>query len=121
MRLEGGGDGDDVTDCPGPKADEDEKVAVGEDGSGDQHPDQSEEELEAELEGLLAAAQDKYRAKLAIRETNLDPDRDRNKPKGKLDSTVKKNTAYVKKLSVLKETQRDAFEKELAGLNLRFV
>lgn len=55
---------------------------------------------------------------LSFRDENQDPDRDRAKPKGKLDSTVKKNTAYVKKLSTLKETQKDAFEKELAGLNL---
>jgi hypothetical protein len=43
------------------------------------------------------------------------------KPNGKLDSTVKKNTSYVKKLSAVKESQKEAFEKELAGLNLRLV
>lgn len=74
---------------------------------------------QSELDQLLTASREKFEQKLKIRDENLDPDRDRNKPKGKLDSTVKKNSAFVKKLATLKEAQKEAFEKELNGLNLR--
>ena len=69
------------------------------------------------LENLLTDISDRLSARKAAREENADPNFDKNKPKGKLDSTVKKNSAFVKKLGAIKENQKEALEKEFAGLN----
>lgn len=71
----------------------------------------------AELESIIAEISNKLDERKHSRDQNEDPNFERNKPKGKMDSTVKKNSAFVKKLSTIKESQRDALEKEFAGLN----
>ena len=62
----------------------------------------------------------RYEAKKEKREAHGDPDRD-GKPKVKLDSSIKKNSAFVKKLTGIKEAQLESLSKELDGLNFRFL
>ena len=85
----------------------------------DKSDTKSEVDLEAEFDELLTAAVARYEDKKAKRETHADPDRDQVKSKKgiKLDSSIKKNSAFVKKLSGIKEAQLESLSKELDGLN----
>ena len=79
--------------------------------------EKNEVDEEKLLENLLTDISDRLNSRKALREENLDPNFDKNKPKGKLDSTIKKNSAFVKKLGTIKEAQKESLENEFAGLN----
>ena len=82
-------------------------------------PEVEKNEVDEEklLENLLTDISDRLNSRKALREENLDPNFEKNKPKGKLDSTIKKNSAFVKELGTIKEAQKESLEKEFAGLN----
>ena len=52
--------------------------------------DKNEVDEEKLLENLLTDISDRLKSRKAARQENLDPNFDKNKPKGKLDSTIKK-------------------------------
>ena len=87
-----------------------EHEEIGEDNS------ETTPDLEAEFDELLTAAVSRYEDKKAKREAHAEPDRE-GKKKVKLDSSIKKNSAFVKKLSGIKEAQLESLSKELDGLN----
>ncbi|ESN94504.1 hypothetical protein HELRODRAFT_189416 [Helobdella robusta] len=79
----------------------------------------TEEELKA-LHEFINESKERIEFKLKLREENLKalderPDESFFK---KLDSNLKKNTAFVKKLKTISEGQKDAIMKELKALNL---
>ena len=76
-----------------------DQVAVVEDEEED-----NEAKLKLEYEDLLEGALERYNTKVEQRGKLLDPDRT-TKSKIKLDSSIKKNSAFVKKLATIKETQ----------------
>ena len=69
----------------------------------DEHED-NEAKIKCEYDELLKSALERYKLKVEQREKLLDPDRS-SKSKVKLDSSIKKNSAFVKKLATIKETQ----------------
>lgn len=85
--------------------------------------DENEEELrkeEEEVQQALKEAQELVDQKLALRDKNLaaivqPPEESYFKGK---DSSVKKNSAFIKKLRTITEAQRESLEQEFAGLNL---
>lgn len=85
--------------------------------------EENEEELrkeEEEVHQALKEAQELVEQKLAMREKNLAAVVQRPEEsyfKGK-DSSVKKNSAFTKKLRTITEAQRESLEQEFAGLNL---
>ncbi|XP_020615608.1 regulator of nonsense transcripts 2-like isoform X2 [Orbicella faveolata] len=85
--------------------------------------EEDEEELrkeEEEMKQSLKEAQEWVEQKLAMREKNLaaiDQRPEESYFKGK-DSSVKKNSAFIKKLRTITESQRESLEQEFAGLNL---
>ena len=64
----------------------------------------NETKIKCEYDELLKGALERYNLKVEQREKLLDPDRS-SKSKVKLDSSIKKNSAFVKKLATIKETQ----------------
>nr|XP_058955604.1 regulator of nonsense transcripts 2-like isoform X1 [Pocillopora verrucosa] len=85
--------------------------------------DENEEELrkeEEEVQQAMKEAKELVDQKLALREKNLSAIVQRPEEsyfKGK-DSSVKKNSAFIKKLRTITEAQRESLEQEFAGLNL---
>ena len=69
----------------------------------------NETKIKCEYDELLKGALERYNLKVEQREKLLDPDRS-SKSKVKLDSSIKKNSAFVKKLATIKETQVNNFE-----------
>lgn len=88
-----------------------------------QKEEEDEEELrkeEEEVQQSLKEANEQVEQKLAMREKNLAalgrvPDESHFKGR---DSSVKKNSAFIKKLRTITESQRESLEQEFAGLNL---
>lgn len=113
------------------KSDEEEAMASNskdakvenDDAAAKQKEKEDEEEQrreEEEVRQSLKEAQEQMKQKLAMREKNLAA---RGQPleeshfKGR-DSSVKKNSAFIKKLRTITEAQRESLEQEFAGLNL---
>nr|XP_043631747.1 regulator of nonsense transcripts UPF2 [Erigeron canadensis] len=57
-------------------------------------------------------------SKLAIRQANLNPERPDSSALRTLDSSIKRNTAVIKKLKQINEEQRESLMDELKGVNL---
>lgn len=105
--------------------DKQEKAEVENDNGGNKAKEEpgDEEELrkeEEEVQQALEDAKDQLEQKLAVREKNLKAVGQRPEEsffKGR-DSSVKKNSAFIKKLRTITESQRESLEQEFTGLNL---
>ncbi|KAE9608234.1 putative up-frameshift suppressor 2 [Lupinus albus] len=75
---------------------------------------QDDEEAVARLQELKKSIE----AKMALRQSNLNPERPDAGFLRTLDSSIKRNTAVIKKLKQINEEQRDALMDELRGVNL---
>ncbi|XP_019415175.1 PREDICTED: regulator of nonsense transcripts UPF2-like isoform X3 [Lupinus angustifolius] len=75
---------------------------------------QDDEEAVARLEEIKKSIE----AKMALRQSNLNPERPDAGFLRTLDSSIKRNTAVIKKLKQINEEQRDALMDELRGVNL---
>ncbi|KZV46480.1 hypothetical protein F511_10585 [Dorcoceras hygrometricum] len=87
--------------------------------SGEHHEKHDEarhddEEANARLEELKKSIEEK----LALRQSNLKPDRPDSGFLRTLDSSIKRNTAVIKKLKQINEEQREGLIDELRGVNL---
>ncbi|XP_019633451.1 PREDICTED: regulator of nonsense transcripts 2-like [Branchiostoma belcheri] len=78
------------------------------------------EEEQKQAHEMAVEAEERIRAKKQLRTTNLHAGD--NRPEegffSKLDSSLKKNTAFVKKLKTITEQQRESLTKEFNSLNL---
>lgn len=82
-------------------------------------PEENIEERErAELDAYVAELTSKIEAKAALRAENMSCVRPPEEFFTKLDSSLKKNTAFVKKLKQFTAGQLDGFLKDMASLNL---
>nr|XP_054752267.1 regulator of nonsense transcripts 2-like [Lytechinus pictus] len=79
-----------------------------------------EEEEEKHARDTHAEALERKQAKMALRAKNLSAASERPDEDSfvKLDSSLKKNTAFIRKLKTLSEQQKDSLTKEFQGLNL---
>lgn len=79
----------------------------------------NEEEMEREeLQAFISELQAKITAKTDLRTANLNCERPDESHFVRLDSSLKKNTAFVKKLKQFTAPQLDTLVKDMAGLNL---
>ncbi|KAJ4845899.1 Regulator of nonsense transcripts upf2 [Turnera subulata] len=81
---------------------------------GEPHGKQDDEEAVARLEELKKSME----AKLALRQSNLNPERPDSGFLRTLDSSIKRNTAVIKKLKQINEEQREGLMDELRNVNL---
>ena len=81
-----------------------------------EQPDEAGERNE--LESFIAELETKLKNRTELRNQNLACDRPQEKFFSKLDSSLKKNTAFVKKLKQFTANQLDALLKDMSGLNL---
>lgn len=81
---------------------------------GDHHGKQDGEEAVARLEEFKKSME----AKMALRQTNLNPERPDSGFLRTLDSSIKRNTAVIKKLKQINEEQREGLMDDLRGVNL---
>ncbi|KAI4328633.1 hypothetical protein L6164_020969 [Bauhinia variegata] len=81
---------------------------------GENQSKQDDEEAIARLEEIKKSIE----AKMALRQSNLNPDRPDSGFLRTLDSSIKRNTAVIKKLKQINEEQREALIEELKGVNL---
>lgn len=79
-----------------------------------------EAEEKKSIEDYAAECKQRIAEKKDLREKNLTAEENRPEEKffSKLDSSLKKNTAFVKKLKLLTDSQKDSLLKEFNGLNL---
>lgn len=82
--------------------------------AGEHHGKQDDEESVARLEELKKAID----AKISLRRSNLNPERPDSVFLRTLDSSIKRNTAVIKKLKQINEEQREGMMEELKGVNL---
>ncbi|QCE13682.1 regulator of nonsense transcripts 2 [Vigna unguiculata] len=85
----------------------------------DHHEDESnskqdDEEAVARLEEIKKSVE----AKMALRQSNLNPERPDSGFLRTLDSSIKRNTAVIKKLKQINEEQRESLMDELRSVNL---
>ena len=79
----------------------------------------TEEEEKQQLENYITDLMERLEKRSKMRELNIQASKDRPELNtSKLDSSLKKNTAFIKKLKNLTESQEEVLEKELIGLNL---
>lgn len=71
-----------------------------------------------ELDDYVAEISAKYEQKTQLRSQNVNPERPPESFFTKCDSSLKKNTAFVKKLKQFTASQLDGLLKDMAGLNL---
>ncbi|XP_031488247.1 regulator of nonsense transcripts UPF2 [Nymphaea colorata] len=83
-------------------------------GDGERHAKQGDEEAVARLEELKKSIE----AKVALRQSNLNPDRPDSSFLRTLDSSIKRNTTAIKKLKQINEEQRESLIDELKAVNL---
>lgn len=83
-------------------------------GRGEHHGKQDDEEAVARHEEFKKSME----AKLALRQNNLNPERPDLGFFRTLDSSIKRNTAVIKKLKQINEEQRESLMDELRGVNL---
>ncbi|KAH7537348.1 hypothetical protein FEM48_Zijuj03G0083000 [Ziziphus jujuba var. spinosa] len=79
---------------------------------GEHHGKQDDEEAAARLEEVKKSVE----AKMALRQSNLNPERPGHLRT--LDSSIKRNTAVIKKLKQINEEQREGLMDELRNVNL---
>lgn len=77
-----------------------------------------EEAERAELQKYIAELDEKIKNKMEMREKNLSRQLPDSSYFTKLDSSLKKNTAFVKKLKQFTAAQLDSLLKDMAALNL---
>jgi regulator of nonsense transcripts 2 len=75
---------------------------------------QDDEEALARLEEIKKSIE----AKLTLRQNNLNPERPDSAYLRTLDSSIKRNTAVIKKLKQINEEQREGLMDDLRGVNL---
>ncbi|KAG2730010.1 hypothetical protein I3843_01G269600 [Carya illinoinensis] len=78
------------------------------------HSKQDDEEAVAHLEEIKKSVE----AKMALRQSNLNPERPDSGFLRTLDSSIKRNTAVIKKLKQINEEQREGLMEELRSVNL---
>lgn len=80
----------------------------------------SDESDKAFLESFVAECKERQQQKAELREKNLNAAANRPEEAffSKLDSNLRKNTAFVKKLKTITEAQKDSLMRDMAGLNL---
>lgn len=81
---------------------------------GENHGKQDDEEAVARLEEIKKSIE----AKMALRQSNLNPERPDTGFLRTLDSSIKRNTAVIKKLKQINEEQREGLLDELRSVNL---
>ncbi|KAI9082787.1 hypothetical protein K1719_035244 [Acacia pycnantha] len=81
---------------------------------GESHSKKDDEEAAARLDEMKKAIE----AKMALRQSNLNPERPDSGFLRTLDSSIKRNTAVIKKLKQINEEQREALMDELRSVNL---
>ncbi|XP_057981862.1 regulator of nonsense transcripts UPF2 isoform X1 [Malania oleifera] len=81
---------------------------------GEHHGKQDDEEAVARLEEFKKSME----AKMALRHSNLNPERPDSGFLRTLDSSIKRNTAVIKKLKQINEEQREGLMDELRSVNL---
>ncbi|XP_074287410.1 regulator of nonsense transcripts UPF2-like [Silene latifolia] len=82
--------------------------------SGGEHGKQDNEEAVARIDELKKSIE----AKMSLRQSNLKPERPDPAFLRTLDSSIKRNTAVIKKLKVITEEQRESLMDELRGVNM---
>ncbi|KAH9778558.1 Regulator of nonsense transcripts UPF2 [Citrus sinensis] len=82
--------------------------------SGEHNDKQGDEEAVARLEEIKKSIE----AKMALRQSNLNPERPDSGFLRTLDSSIKRNTATIKKLKQINEEQREGLMDELRSVNL---
>ncbi|KAL4187983.1 hypothetical protein AMTRI_Chr09g41880 [Amborella trichopoda] len=82
--------------------------------AGDHHGKQDGEESVARLEEFKKSIE----AKMALRRSNLSPERPDSAFLRTLDSSIKRNTTVIKKLKQINEEQREALMEDLRSINL---
>ncbi|XP_005093367.2 regulator of nonsense transcripts 2 isoform X2 [Aplysia californica] len=82
--------------------------------------EKEKQEEEKSLKDFIAEAEDRIKTKKEARTVNLSAPENRPDESffSKLDSSLKKNTAFIRKVRNLTESQKDSLCKELLGLNL---
>ncbi|KAK7354481.1 hypothetical protein VNO80_19945 [Phaseolus coccineus] len=95
------------------------RVLGAQDTDMDHHEDESnskqdDEEAVARLEEIKKSVE----AKMALRQSNLNPERPDSGFLRTLDSSIKRNTAVIKKLKQINEEQRESLMDELRSVNL---
>ncbi|GKV52114.1 hypothetical protein SLEP1_g58709 [Rubroshorea leprosula] len=80
----------------------------------DQQGKQDDEEANARIEEMKKS----FEAKMALRQSNLNPERPDSGFLRTLDSSIKRNTAVIKKLKQINEEQREGLMEELRSVNL---
>ncbi|CAI9091024.1 OLC1v1025941C1 [Oldenlandia corymbosa var. corymbosa] len=83
-------------------------------GGGEHHEKHDDEESVARLEEFKKSME----AKLALRQSNLNPERPDSGFLRTLDSSIKRNTAVIKKLKQINEEQKDGLMEDLRSVNL---
>ncbi|XP_030932206.1 regulator of nonsense transcripts UPF2 [Quercus lobata] len=78
------------------------------------HGKQDEEEAAARLEEMKKSVE----SKMALRQSNMNPERPDSGFLRTLDSSIKRNTAVIKKLKQINEEQREGLMEDLRGVNL---
>ncbi|KAI5440989.1 Regulator of nonsense transcripts upf2, variant 3 [Lathyrus oleraceus] len=81
---------------------------------GESNSKQDDEEAVAHLEEIKKSIE----AKMALRQSNLNPDRPDSGFFRTLDSSIKRNTAVIKKLKQINEEQRESLMDDLRSVNL---
>ncbi|XP_010253476.1 PREDICTED: regulator of nonsense transcripts UPF2 isoform X2 [Nelumbo nucifera] len=81
---------------------------------GEHHGKQDDEETAARLDEFKKSME----AKIALRQSNLNPERPDSGFLRTLDSSIKRNTAVIKKLKQINEEQRESMMDELRSVNL---
>ncbi|KAL5711202.1 Regulator of nonsense transcripts upf2 [Ranunculus cassubicifolius] len=82
--------------------------------SGENHGKPEDEENAARMEEFKKSVE----AKTVLRQSNLNPERPDSGFLRTLDSSIKRNTAVIKKLKQINEEQRDAIMEDLKGVNM---
>ncbi|XWS66111.1 hypothetical protein CRYUN_Cryun05aG0172300 [Craigia yunnanensis] len=81
---------------------------------GEHHGKQDDEEAVARLEEIKKSIE----GKMALRQTNLNPERPDSGFLRTLDSSIKRNSAVIKKLKQINEEQKEGLMEELRSVNL---
>lgn len=84
----------------------------------EESPTKDSEAAKKELDDYVAELSGKYEQKSQLRSQNVTPERPPESFFTKCDSSLKKNTAFVKKLKQFTASQLDGLLKDMAGLNL---
>lgn len=80
--------------------------------------EESEKEEKAILTSYIQDADERITFKAELRNANHNPQRPSESSFSKLDSSLKKNTAFVKKIKNFSGPQLDSYLKDMSGLNL---